>query len=332
MSPIIAVAKTIIFLLALEGATAEVQCNSSVIAGANGTCTGQYCFNIENQITGCVNFYRQIRDDNIACGQFHILGKMRRMCVCTQAYCGKYDVANMPNQVLADVNCTDDSTEKGYCSPGPCYVGNDLARYGLKPTDTPAMQQTCMPDWFAVTNFKQLIVYEVPPLKNHSACFFDNEMFNCYCKDPGCNNDTKASLPPAADADHYTCRKMACSPDKDPKCNETTLGTETCIGQMCYYLKASYDFSLDGKTYKETNIVRDCLNYSHAKHPLDDLSFVTGFEFGKSSSVFYPCRQDLCNEKTSDPSISTPAPASTSTFRFSILLMVICSIALAVRS
>lgn len=297
-------AKTLAFLtllcLALHGTqVGAVECNSTVGQDDGGTCTGEYCFNMEDKIRGCVSFYRMIRDDNIACGHMHLMGSMRKVCICTQPYCGKYEVANMPVQTLANVTCTDDTMPSGSCTPGPCYVGNDLARYGtVRPTDQPDFQRTCMQDWFAVTDFKELIMYEVPPLAGHAACFFDSDgMYNCMCKDPGCNAQMGPTMQAETDDQHYTCYKAECRMGTDPQCTDTYLGNETCVGQMCYYLKAQYDFQLDGKTYKESKIVRDCLNYSHA-NPIGDLTFVTGFEFGKSTSVFYPCQGEKCNDKT----------------------------------
>jgi hypothetical protein len=238
----------------------------------------------------------------------HLMGAKRTVCVCTQPYCGKYDVANMPTQTLAKVTCTDDTTEEGTCTPGPCYVGNDLRRYGVNATDYPTLQRTCMQDWFAVTDFKELIMYEVPPLANHSSCFFDGNQYNCMCKDPGCNNEYQPSSEPSQTDKYYTCHKMQCTPGQDPNCAPEYLGNDTCVGQMCYYLSARYNFTVDSLVYNHSSIVRDCLNYSH-EDPLQDLTFATGFEFGDSTNVFYPCRGDLCNDKTSDQTTHAPTTA-----------------------
>jgi len=207
----------------------------------------------------------------------------------------------MPSLTLAPVNCTDDThtAVDGQCTPGPCYVGNDLKRYDNKSIST---MQTCIPDWMAVTNFKNTIIYEAPLLKGHPACFSDQDKFNCMCKDPGCNRDAKPTVPPANDDNLFQCHKMRCNPDKDKNCNKKYLGTDKCVGQMCYYLETHYDVQLDGQTYQGNDIIRDCLNYSF-KNPLQDVNFLTRFEFGdKAHSNFRPCRGDLCNAKTSGAS------------------------------
>jgi hypothetical protein len=142
------------------------------------------------------------------------------------------------------------------------------------------------------------------------------------CKDPGCNEENKPAKE-AVEADQYfQCHKMHCRPDQEKNCNEKYLGTDMCHGQMCYYLKTQYDFTLEGKTYKESNIIRDCLNYSF-ENPIEDLNFLTRFEFGeKSTSDFFPCRGDLCNN------VKT---AGSSTIQASLLFLITSLLFLAYR-